>query len=117
MHTLGDPLTQPLNPRSVAEIQKNIVKRGKRSPVSRLFHAKDDEEAIAARKLELSRILHVFNVRSVTSVWSSLTVRFQTELSINTHVVVSDIRHDVVNTHTIVSDVESGGCKYQHHRF
>ena len=65
---LGDSLTQTLNPRSVAEIQKSIVKRGKRSPVSRLFHAKDDKEAIAAWRLELSRFLHVFNVRPVTSV-------------------------------------------------
>ena len=108
MHTLGDSLTQVLNPRSVAEIQRNIVKRGKRSPVSRLFHARDDKEAIAAWRLELSMILHVFNVRPVTPLWSSPTIRFQTELSINTHVVVSDIRHDVVNTHTIVSDVHQG---------
>ena len=34
-----------------------------------------------------------------------LTERSQTELSMNTHVVVSDIRQDVVNTHTIVSNV------------
>jgi len=76
--------------------------------VSRLFHAKDDKEAIAAWRLELNRILHVFNVRSVTSVRPSLTARIQTELSISTHVVVSDIHHDVVNTHTIVSDVHRG---------
>ena len=37
-----------------------------------------------------------------------LIVRFQTELSINTHLVVSGIRRDVVSTHTIVSDVHQG---------
>ena len=34
-----------------------------------------------------------------------ITKRSQTELSMNTHVVVSDIRRDVVTTHTMVSNV------------
>jgi hypothetical protein len=39
----------------------------------------------------------------------------------NTHVVVSDIRHDVVNTHTIVSDIHRNMLRSQegaddHHR-
>ena len=29
----------------------------------------------------------------------------QTELAINTHMIVSDVHHDVVNTHTMVSDI------------
>ena len=37
----------------------------------------------------------------------------QTELGINTNVVVSDIRHDVVNTRTIVSDVQRTVVKIQ----
>lgn len=49
--------------RIIAEIQKNTIKRGKRNPISRRYHMKDDKEAIAAWKLELSRILHVFDVR------------------------------------------------------
>jgi len=52
----------------VAEIQKNVVKRGKRSGVSRMFHAKSDKETIATWRLDLNRILHVFNVCAVASV-------------------------------------------------
>jgi len=89
----------------VAEIQRKIVKRGKRNLISRLFHAKNDKETIATWRLGLNRVLHVFNVRSTIYTRPVLNVRLQTELGINTHVVVSDIHEDVVNTHTIVSDV------------
>ena len=81
---------QPLNRRAVAEIQRNIVKRGKRNAVSRLFHAKDDKEAIATWRLDLNRILHVFNVRSPLCVRSLLIVYLQTELAINTHIVAHE---------------------------
>ena len=50
---------------------------------------------IAGWKSDLNRILHIFNVRSVTPAWLSLIVPSQTELAVNTHVTVSDIRHDV----------------------
>ena len=55
---------------------------------------------ITAWKLDLFRILHVFNVRSVASAWSRLTVRFQTELAINTNVAVSKVRYDIMKTDT-----------------
>jgi hypothetical protein len=42
-----------------------VVKNSKRNPVSRLFRAKNDEDAIAAWRQDLNRILHIFNVRSV----------------------------------------------------
>ena len=98
----------------MAEIQRNIVNQGKRNVFSRHFHAKTDKETIAGWRLDLNRILHVFNVRSIPSVRISLTVRPQTELAINTNVVVT-------STHTIVSEihrtmVESRGVaggKYQ----
>ena len=54
--------------RTVAEIQRDTIKRGKRNTVSRLFHAKQDKEMIIAWRSELNGILHVFNVRVVTSV-------------------------------------------------
>ena len=50
---------------------------------------------IATWKSDLGRILQIFNVRPVVFTRLSLTVAFQTELAVNTHVVVSDIRHDV----------------------
>ena len=92
----------------MAEIQRGIVKGGKRSAISRVFHAKDDQGTIAAWRLDLNRILHIFNVRSITSVWPWLTARFQTELAINTNVVVSDVHRGVANTYTVVSDVHQG---------
>jgi len=84
----------------VAEIQGEIIKRGKQNVVSRLFHA-NDEEAIATWRLGLNRILHVFNVRPTTSVWPSLTFRSQTELGTNAHITVSDDLHEAANTHAI----------------
>ena len=104
-HTSGHSLTKLPDRRAVAEIQKNIVKRGKRNGVSWMFHAKDDKEAIATWRLDLTKILHVFNVRSVTPVRPPLTIRFQTELAINTNVAVSNVHHDVLNTHVIVSEL------------
>ena len=89
----------------MAEIQKNIVKRGRRSGVSRIFHAKNDKETIAIWRLDLNRILHIFNVRFVTPARTPLTACFQTELVINTNVAVSDVHRDVLNTQTIVSGV------------
>jgi RNase P protein component len=59
--------------RAVDEIQRNIIKRGKRNVISRRYHAKDDKEAIIIWRSELGGILHVFNVRSVISAWSPLT--------------------------------------------
>jgi hypothetical protein len=40
----------------VADIQRKLVKWGKRNVVSRLFHAKKDEKTIAAWRLDLERI-------------------------------------------------------------
>jgi len=88
----------------VAEIQRKIVKRGKRNVVSRVFHA-NDEEAIVAWRLGINSIIHVFNVRPATSVWPSLTFRSQTDFGVNTHVIVPANHRDTANTHTIVSDV------------
>ena len=52
---------------TLAEIQREIIKKGKRNVVSRLVHAKNDKEAIATWKSDLCRILHIFNVRVVVS--------------------------------------------------
>ena len=62
---------------------------------------------IAAWRLDLNRTLHVFNVRSADSVWQSLTPPTQTELAINTHVVVSDTHTMVSDTHAMVSDTHA----------
>ena len=86
------------DPRAVAEIQRNTTKQGKRNVISRHLHAKNDKEKIAAWRLDFVRILRIFNVRSIVSVWLLLTLNSQTELAINTHATISD-------THTMVSDI------------
>ena len=87
-----------LDRRTVAGIQENIIEKGGRNLLSRLAHAKNDKETITAWKLDLNRILHVFNVCSAIAAWLSLTDHSQTELAVNTHVLVSDAR-------TMVSDI------------
>ena len=53
-----------------------VEKRGGRNRGSRLFHARNDKDKIAAWRAELDRILLVFNVRSVAFTWLSLIVPF-----------------------------------------
>ena len=66
--------------------------------MSQLFHAKNNKETIASWKSNLNKILHVFNVRSIVSVWLLLTVRPQTELAINTHNMVSEMHRNMVKS-------------------
>jgi hypothetical protein len=101
-HSTDDALDRS----TLAEIEMKI-ELGKRNAVSRLFHAKNDREMIAAWKSDLSRVLHIFNVSFLISARLSLNVHSQTELAINTNVTVSDIRRDVAATHTVVSDVRN----------
>ena len=54
--------------RAVAAIQRKVVEQGKRNVISRHLHAKNDKEKITAWRMDLVRILHVFNVRSIASV-------------------------------------------------
>jgi len=53
-----------LDRRTVAEIQRKIVKWGKRNAISRLL-PNNDEKTIVTWRLELTRILQIFNVRLV----------------------------------------------------
>jgi len=89
-----------LDHRIVAEIQRKIVKWGKRNAISRLL-PKNDEKTIATWRLELTRILQVFNVRLVHFFMTIVNSPLQTELATNARTTVSD----VANTHHgIVSD-------------
>ena len=90
----------------MVEIQKNIVKQGKQNAISQRSDEKHDNEAIPSWKLDLDRILHDFTVRSITSVWSPLTLLFQTEFE--THVTEPEIHHVVAATHATVPHVHHG---------
>jgi hypothetical protein len=48
-------------------MQRKVVKQGKRNAVLRFVLVKSDREKIAAWKQDLVRVLHVFNVRSISS--------------------------------------------------
>jgi len=75
--------------------------------IIRHFHARNDKDKIAAWKLDLNSILHVFNVRSMTSVRQPLTRYPQTELVINTHITVSETHATVSETHATVSETHA----------
>jgi len=52
----------------MAGIQGRIIDKRERGLLSRVANAKSDKETIAAWKLDLIRILQVFNVRSIGSI-------------------------------------------------
>lgn len=64
----SSPLMSP-NRRTVAEIQRKIEIQCKRNTVSRAFNAGKDKDTIATWGRDLDRILNVFNVRSIISIW------------------------------------------------
>ena len=67
MGTLSDSLADSIDRRTLTEIQRKVVKQGKRNPASRLFYARGDKDKIAGWKQDLVRVLNVFNVRLVAS--------------------------------------------------
>jgi hypothetical protein len=102
----ADLLTTSSGCRTVSKIERKIVERGKRRATSRLLYGKNfDEETIATWRLDLKRILRVFEVRYVTFICPLLTFRFQTELKMNTHVIVPDTPYGVPNSATITPDI------------
>ena len=65
---LSGPIERCSNPRTVTEIERKVVKRGQRGPLSRFILSKGDKDKIAAWNQDLVRVLHIFNVRSIRSV-------------------------------------------------
>jgi len=53
------------DPRAVGEVERNVIKQRNRNAISRRLHAKNDKKKIAAWRLDLDKILQVFDVRSV----------------------------------------------------
>ena len=104
MRTPDDFLTR-FSIRTMDEIQRHIIKRDKRNAISRHYHAKDDEKAIDTWKLDLGRILPVFNVCPIAPARRLLTLRFQIELGVNSRATVSDAHQDTANKQTIVPNI------------
>jgi len=88
---VGQSTHQDLNCRTTTEIQRKIVKRNEQNVVTRLLHANDDRETIGKWRVDLNRILHVFNVRPITFAWSLLILCLQTELAMDTNPAVSNV--------------------------
>ena len=88
-----------------SKIRSKTESRGKRTAVLRVLRAKNDKETIAAWRTDLASILDVFNVGSVSPIWPSLTVSCKTQLTINTHVIVSDTLRGVFDIHYGVSEL------------
>ena len=97
--------------RTVAEIQRSVTKQSKQNALSRLLHAKNNKEKVAAWKSDLDKLLQVFQVCSVASTWSLLVLIIcsQIQLLLNTNVITSDIHANIVSTQTIVSNIHQGG--------
>ena len=91
----------------MAGIQNNVIERGKRNVVSRVFHSKTDKDAIAAWRQDLNRILQIFTVRPINRIWQSLIHHSQAELLMNTHLTVADTHLTVQDTHSTVKDTHS----------
>ena len=91
-----------------------VIKRRNRNAISRHIHAKHDKEKIAGWSSDLTRILQVFNVRSFISVWLLLTRRSQTELAVNTHVIVTELEQNVTSTHIMVTEIHHSMAQVQH---
>lgn len=77
-------------------MQRKIIKRGNRNPISRLLHSRNDKEPIAAWKSDLDKILRVFNVCSVRYYLNVVNCPPQTELTLNTHTLVADLHRNVL---------------------
>ena len=54
--------------RTVAEIQRDVIKQGKQNVAYRALRAKANKDMIASWKKQLLWVLNVFNVRSIGSV-------------------------------------------------
>ena len=88
--------------RTVAEIRRKILTRGKQNTVSPRIHSEKDKEKMATWRSDLDRILYVFNVRSIVSVRLSLTLYSQTKLVRNNTL---ESREGTVGQHQSVSDI------------
>jgi hypothetical protein len=60
-----------LDRRTVTKIQGKVVKQGKRNALYRFVLSKTDKDKVAAWKQDFIRVLHVFNVRSISFVGHS----------------------------------------------
>jgi hypothetical protein len=61
------PTYRCANRRTLAGIQRNVVKQGKRNAITRFIRSKAEKDKIVGWKQDLAMVLHVFNVRLIGS--------------------------------------------------
>ena len=88
---------------AASDIQKKAIKEIGRNYLSQLVHAKGDKDKIAAWRLELNRILQIFNVRSVVLTSSLLTTLFSDQVVLEHPRNSSDTNATASDTHAAVS--------------
>ena len=90
----------------MARIQDNVVKQRNHNAVSRLVRANGDKNALVGLRDGLDRALRIFNVCLAGSIWHSLTASSQTELGLNTNVMVNELHRNALTG--------QGGARAQH---
>ena len=90
----------------MADIQGRVDKKNSRNVFSRIFHAQNDKDTIAAWQADLNRLLQIFNVRSVGSALPSLMAPFQTELAIDTNAAATETDRKVTETDRKVMETD-----------
>ena len=65
------------------EITQKAAVKGKRNAALRYILSEEDKAMIAGWKQDLNATLNLFNVRSLGSIWHSLTTTFQAQVSTN----------------------------------
>ena len=68
---------------------------------------------IASWRMDLNRIVLIFNVSSVASTLLALIVHTQTELGLNIYVAVSDVGDNVTRAYTIATDTHTAVTEVQ----
>ena len=93
MATLTNTLTDVFDFRTLVKIQGKVAKQGKRNTLHRFVLSKSDQGKIAAWNRDLTRLLEVFNVRSVNlfGIHELRETLFQTGLAIDTNMMVADM--------------------------
>ena len=83
------------NTRTVTEIQNAILKKRKRWKFLKLFHAKIDIQTLNTWRLDLSRVLDLFNVCCVLPSLHARLSPCQVELALNIHNAVTEMHNDL----------------------
>jgi len=93
--------------RTVADIQRKLVKWNKLNVVFRYFLARKEKKTVAGWRLGLENILQIFDVRSVARVITVVNFPLHKAIPMNTDTAAAAVHNDVTNTKTITSGIQN----------